>query len=680
MDILELSGVGAKRAHALQSVGIFTVEDLLEYFPRDYDDRSKVKTIAELMPESVNTIRGIVAYEPECINLRKISITKVKIKDHTGTLELIWFNQPYLKKNFKKGTEYIFTGKVCEVRATGDLIALQMQSPEYELAGEIELSGGRIVPMYTTPKLYSQKTFRALIYKALEASYQNIFLEHLSDDIREKYNLCDRETAVRNIHFAENDELFFAARRRLVFEELFFMQIALSNIKNAQQSGIFFDDVDFAPFIEALPFTLTNAQSRVIADISRDVHGGMRMNRLVQGDVGSGKTAIAFAAAFLAAQNGFQTALMVPTDVLASQHFDECSRLFSQFGFETVLLTGSVSAKSRREILAKIADGSASIIIGTHALIQEKVTYSKLGLCITDEQHRFGVNQRLALTKKAANAAFFRRTKCGAPHTLVMTATPIPRTLGLILYGDLDISVIDELPPGRQEIKTYCVNSSYRERINAFVLKETMQNRQVYIICPSINASIGASVELQKTELQNVQDYTKGLSAALPNVSIAFLHGRMKSAEKQEIMDAFNAGEIKVIVSTTVIEVGVNVPNATLMVVENAERFGLSQLHQLRGRVGRGKAQSYCVLVTDTKNKQTLARMNAMCKTTDGFELAELDLEQRGAGDFFGTRQHGLPAFKIANLYRDLDILEDAQNAARSSTLIHSPYSDIISL
>ncbi|MCL2223903.1 MAG: ATP-dependent DNA helicase RecG [Defluviitaleaceae bacterium] len=671
MFITELSGVGAKRAHALQSAGIFTVADLLEHFPRDYDDRSNVKTIAELIPDAVNTIRGIVAFEPECVTLKRFTVTKLKIKDHTGTLEIIWFNQPYLKKNFKKGGEYLFTGKI---REQGTI--LQMQSPDYEAAGETELSGGRIVPVYTVPKLYSQKTFRALIYEALKFSGTlspnpnelfeksstktltgGLFEENISRELREKYDLCDREMAIRNIHFPETDEMFHHARRRLVFEELFFMQVALLQIKEVvkAQKGIVFSCADYAPFLEWLEFAPTGAQARVLAEIAKDISCGIRMNRLVQGDVGSGKTAVAFAAAYLAAQSGYQTALMAPTDVLATQHFVQCEKLFAPRGIGAVLLTGSLTAKAKREALAKIKDGSAKIIIGTHALIQDGVEYACLGLCITDEQHRFGVNQRLALTQKGSPDEY-------APHVLVMTATPIPRTLGLILYGDLDISVIDEYPPGRQAIKTYCVNSSYRERINNFILKETSQNRQAYVICPAIQENQDTAPT--KTELQNVTAYTNELREALPSLQIAYLHGRMKPAEKQQTMDDFKAGKTDVIISTTVIEVGVHVPNATLIVIENAERFGLSQLHQLRGRVGRGTAQSHCVLITNSKNEQTTSRMNAMTQTTDGFRLAELDLEQRGAGDFFGTRQHGLPEFKIANLYRDLDILKIAQEEA----------------
>jgi len=662
MKILELSGVGAKRAHSLYTAGIITITDLLNHFPRDYDDRTQVKTVAELSPDAVNTIRGVVASDPETAvvprkNAKALSITKVIIKDHTGTLELVWFNQPYLKKYFKKHSEYIFTGVVRELYGG----RVQMQSPEYEPCIDNSLSHARIVPVYTTPKQFSQKTFRALIHQALElitnkefAYTQNAFTEYLPALIRQKYNLCHRKTAIYNIHFPESDDLFLVARRRLVFEELFFMQAALLKMKDATtaQTGIILEDTNLDPFLQTLPFALTKAQADVLADISKDISTGGRMNRLIQGDVGSGKTAVAMAAAYLAMKNGCQAALMAPTDVLANQHFAQCQQFFAPFGFETVLLTGSIGVKARRETLAKIQDGRAAMIIGTHALIQDKVEYAQLGLAITDEQHRFGVNQRLSLTQKAIH-----------PHTLVMTATPIPRTLGMILYGDLDISIIDELPPGRQVIQTHSVNSKYQERIHAFIRKEVEQGRQAYIICPAIEGQAAEESDEKTSAMKNVIDYTAELSAALPDIKISYLHGKMKPADKQQIMDDFKAGHVNALVSTTVIEVGVHVANATLMIIENAERFGLSQLHQLRGRVGRGKDQSYCILITDTKNDETKARMKAMCDTSDGFKLAELDLKLRGAGDFFGTRQHGLPTFVIANLYRDIDVLMEVQTA-----------------
>jgi len=658
MNITKLNGVGAKRAHSLYNSGIYTVADLLNHFPRDYDDRSQIgKTVAELMPDAVNTLRGTIAADPESARIPRrgasaLNLTKLLIKDYTGTLEIVWFNQPYLKKYFKRGNEYIFTGKVREIGGK-----LQMQSPEYEPCRDVELSHGRIVPIYTTPKQFSQKTFRALIHQALDAGtgYDAAFSEYVPTAIRDKYSLCSRKTAIQNIHFPESDTLFLAARRRLVFEELFFVQSALQQLKDAVtgQAGLNVGSHGIGLFISALPFSLTNAQIAVLADIRRDMISGKRMNRLVQGDVGSGKTVVAMAAAYLVMQAGYQAALMVPTEVLASQHYSQCKQFFEPLGFETVLLTGSLGAKERRESLAKIQNGFANMVIGTHALIQEKVEYAQLGLAITDEQHRFGVNQRLNLTEKAQII----------PHTLVMTATPIPRTLGMILYGDLDISIINELPPGRQTIKTYSVGSKYQQRMHGFIRTEIEAGRQAYIICPAIEAREADENQENPDQLKNVLDYTAELSAALPGMKIAHLHGKMKSTQKQEIMDAFKAGDISVLVSTTVIEVGVHVANATLMIIENAERFGLSQLHQLRGRVGRGQHQSYCILITDTKAQETKSRMKAMCDTSDGFVLAELDLKIRGAGDFFGTRQHGLPTFSIANLYRDMDILKEVQQA-----------------
>ena len=731
MDITKLTGIGAKRAEALRAAGLHTVYDLINYFPRDYDDRSQIKTVEELIPGAVNTIRGTLTAEPENVNpagkfgrtpakrpaARPLTLTKAVLKDATGYLELVWFNQPYLKKYFRVGQEYIFTGRV----RLDFKNRLQMDSPDYEPCGETQLSGGRIVPVYTTPKGFSQKTFRALIFQALglcakcekngdiaenkfASSKKNtgkhnsslrVFDDNLPVVIRQEYQLRDRKAALFNIHFPESDQIFMAARRRLVFEELFFMQMALFALKSAtaQEPGIVPANTDYTPFLKGLPFVPTGAQERVLDEIKTDYNSGVRMNRLIQGDVGSGKTAVAMAAAYLAIKNGYQAAIMAPTDVLAQQHFADFSRLLAPHGIETVLLTGSLTAKARREALVQIAGGRAGMIVGTHALIQSGVEFGRLGLVITDEQHRFGVNQRFQLSEKGQ-----RRL----PHTLVMTATPIPRTLALILYGDLDISIIDELPPGRQKIKTYCVDSRYRERVHGFIRKEAEAGRQAYIICPAIEEGrdldesspsnaheaifpmdirhapglADGTNPLESGEkgmtgvasppICNVLAYTKELSAALPGFKITCLHGRMKPAEKQEIMDRFKAGKLHALVSTTVIEVGVHVANATLMIIENAERFGLSQLHQLRGRVGRGATQSYCILLTDTKNQLTKARMKAMTETTDGFKLAELDLAQRGSGDFFGTRQHGLPDFTIANLYRDMDILKIAQSAAHA--------------
>ena len=657
----------------LRAAGLNTVADLANYFPRDYDDRSQIKTVEELIPGAVNTIRGALFGEPQNVNpsrkasgARPLTLTKAVLKDATGRLDMVWFNQPYLKKYFRTGQEYIFTGRV----KLDYKNQLQMESPDYEICSEIQLSGGRIVPVYTTPRGFSQKTFRALIFQALsllrDAAHDggagSPFYEILPACICQANNLCDRKTVLFNIHYPKSNQAFMEARRRLVFEELFFMQMALFTLKgaNALTQGIEFQDKDLSGFTGGLPFEPTAAQMRVLADITADFTQGVRMNRLIQGDVGSGKTAVAMAAAYLAIKNGCQAAIMAPTDVLAQQHYKDFCRYFAPCGIETVLLTGSLGAKARREALAKIAASPAIMIVGTHALIQPGVEFAQLGLVITDEQHRFGVNQRFQLSKKGASDS-------PLPHTLVMTATPIPRTLALILYGDLDISVINELPPGRQAIKTYCVNSGYRPRVHGFIQKEADAGRQSYIICPAIEESATGEPESNDgTNMRSVLEYTQELSAALPTLTIACLHGKMKPAEKQQIMDNFKAGKTHALVSTTVIEVGVHVASANLMIIENAERFGLSQLHQLRGRVGRGETQAFCVLITDAKNKITKARMKAMTDTTDGFKLAELDLAQRGAGDFFGTRQHGLPDFTIANLYRDMDILKIAQAAAHA--------------
>ena len=655
MNISELSGIGSGRASTLAGVGIQTVEDLTSYFPRDYDDRSEIKTISMLVPGTTHTIRGTIMSDAENISFRPKSkvMTKLRLEDETGELILVWFGQPYLKKNFKKNETYLFTGRVCE-----NYDRLQMESPEYE---KIELdksdetvSAGRIVPIYTLPKGISQKMFRKWMKTALglglgpglELDIQETLPDFVLGD------LCSKKDAIQNIHFPESDGAFYAARQRLVFEELFFMQLSLLQIKEASQPGIVIDE-DISPFLRKLPFTLTDAQMAVLQEIMLDMKSAYRMNRLIQGDVGSGKTAVAAAAAYLAISSGYQAAIMAPTEVLAKQHYKQFKRYFE----DTVLLVGSLTAKEKREAQALIRDGRAKMIVGTHAIIQEGVDFSNLALVITDEQHRFGVNQRAALIEKGHRI----------PHTMLMTATPIPRTLGLILYGDMDISIINALPPGRQPIETYCVNSSYRPRLQAFMRKQVEAGHQVYIICPAIDES---------EDFNSVVAYADDLQKALPDIPVAYLHGRLKN--KDEIVADFASGQVPILVSTTVIEVGVDVPTAALIVIENAERFGLAQLHQLRGRVGRGSTQSYCILVSDSKSEHTKERMQAMEKNSDGFILSELDLKQRGPGDFFGIQQSGLPIFKIANLYRDLDILKKAQTAAVAAVGHVSTANDMI--
>ena len=646
-SVTEIKGIGTKKAQTLNNLGIFTVNDLIEHFPRDYEDRSQVKDIADLTENEENTFFALVSAVPENVHIRKMTVTKVKLSDSTGSVNAVWYNQPFIKNALKKDEEYIFTGVY---KKSG--YRREVSSPEFEKAGTDKeiLGGGRIVPVYPLTSGISQKVLRSLIKTTLDAVKTQL-PEFLPLDMRKKYMLCERNFAISNIHFPENDESFFIARKRLVFEELFVLQTALFILKETakRNDGIVFKTKGISEESEkAFGFGFTKAQKKVIAEICSDVSKGIPMNRLIQGDVGSGKTAVAMTAALMAVKNGYQAALMAPTEVLASQHYESFKEFFDKFGINVCLLKGSLKKKEKEAVKELISTGEADVIVGTHAIIQEDVEFKKLGLVITDEQHRFGVKQRNVLSEKGINA-----------HVMVMTATPIPRTLALILYGDLDVSVIDELPPGRQHIDTFAVNSSYHQRAYGFIRKEVENGRQAYMVCPMIeeNDAIEAKSVMQMIDEVSETDF-KGLS-------VAVLHGKMKADEKERIMKDFAENKIQILVSTTVIEVGINVPNATIMLIENAERFGLSQLHQLRGRVGRGKYQSYCILVTDSKSEVTKERMKVMKKTNDGFEISETDLKLRGPGEFFGTRQHGVPQLKIANLYKDADILSQAQAAAK---------------
>lgn len=645
-SVSEVHNIGKQRLLYLNKMGIFTVEDLIEHFPREYDDRSDIKTISELVPNEVNTFIGSIDGEADTIRIKNMILTKAKITDETAKVNAVWYNQPYLKNTFKSGQRYIFTGKYQHSHGKKEVV-----SPEYEALDKGELlSGGRIIPVYSTTKGMSQKIFRALIKDTLEKT-KNQLVDFIPKSIRMENKLCDRNFAVKNIHFPEDDNSFFISRRRLVFEELFVLQTSLLKMKTSVKEGkkgLIIKNAEAEKKItRALGFELTNAQKKVIDEIKADFVSGKVMNRLVQGDVGSGKTAVAMITSYMAIDQGFQAALMAPTEVLAKQHYYSFKDIFEQFGIKVVYLSGAMKKKEKTEALNAVEDGSAQMVIGTHAVIQKGVAFKCLGFVVTDEQHRFGVNQRILLSQKGDN-----------PHVLVMTATPIPRTLALILYGDLDISIVDELPPGRQEIDTRAVNTTYRSRIYTFIKKELDRGRQAYVVCPSIEES-------EKRETEAVLEYGKKLmDYDFKDYKVAVLYGKMKNDEKQQVMEDFANGKIDVLVSTTVIEVGVNVPNATIMLIENAEMFGLSQLHQLRGRVGRGSEQSYCILVTDSKNKVTTERMKVMQKTRDGFVISETDLRLRGPGEFFGTRQHGLPMLKIANLYKDMDILKEAQVAA----------------
>lgn len=638
-----LKGIGEQRERKLQKLGIRTIEDLLTHYPREYKDRSEILKIVDLPMDEPSTFLAQVKEEGQNSRHGRLVYTRMKVYDETGSVGVLWYNQPYMKNSLKIGEWYLFSGKLQKKYGRKEIL-----SPEVERIGE-NFAGGRIIPVYPASEGVSQKMLRNLMEDAL-SQMSGGMREELPLWLRKEYKLAERNFAIENIHFPKTEQGFYDARRRLVFEELFVLQTALFQLKNTLEDsgeGIILKKKKAVQEAEGLlPFALTGAQKRVLKEMEKDMTSGKIMNRLVQGDVGSGKTAVAMVAAYWAIRNGYQATIMAPTEVLANQHFESFQKVFEPAGIKVVLLTGSLKAKEKRETLEQVKNGDAQMIVGTHAVIQKGVEYHKLGLAITDEQHRFGVRQRSTLADKGENV-----------HTLVMTATPIPRTLALILYGDLDISIIDELPPGRQKIDTSAVDSRYHQRIYTFIQKHVKEGRQAYVICPMIEES-------EKLEVQSVLNYTEELVKELPECRVACVHGKMKAKEKQEIMDGFAAGNIDVLVSTTVIEVGINVPNATIMLIENAERFGLAQLHQLRGRVGRGSEKSYCILVSDTKTKVAKERMKTMTESEDGFVISEKDLKLRGPGEFFGIRQHGLPELKIADLYKDMAILKEAQSAA----------------
>ena len=643
-----IKGVGEKRAKLFAKLGVFTVEDLLYFFPRDYDDRSQLKTIARCEAGEKNTFSATVIEVSKDLIFKNKTLTKVKLGDSSGNITAIWYNQPYIKQTMICGSRFIFTGKIEK-----KMNHLEIISPEYEKLGDADcLNGGRIVPIYPTTHNLSQKIIRSIINEVLYSVKEDL-KEFIPRYIREEYNLVDLSYAMQNIHFPESKKAFFDARNRFIFEELLILQLGLFKLKNnLQQEG---KGIQCSPvnslnsFVNALPFGLTDAQKRVLNDVLTDMESNKITNRLIQGDVGSGKTVIAALALFESVKNGYQGALMAPTEVLARQHFESLSVLFKDEKIKVDVLVGSLTKKQKNLVYQKLKNHEIDIIIGTHALIQEQVEFSNLGLVITDEQHRFGVRQRGILSNKGCN-----------PDVLVMTATPIPRTLAAILYGDLDISIIDEMPPGRQKIDTYVVDESYRERINKFIIEQVTAGRQVYIICPMVE-------ENEELNLKSVIEYTENIKEKyFPHLTVAYLHGKMKPHEKNAIMEAFSKNELQILVSTTVIEVGVNVPNATLMIIENAERFGLAQLHQLRGRVGRGEHKSFCILFTESKSKISREKMQVMKKTNDGFIISEKDLELRGPGEFFGVRQHGLPELRIANLFKDIEVLKKVQELCKS--------------
>ena len=652
-DVRYIKGIGEAKAKALGKLGIFTLGDLIGWFPRRYEDRRETRPISSLIPGETACVAAMIASEPKVSHIRKgMDLVKVRAVDDTGALDVTFFNQSWLKNQLRVGETYIFYG-----RAEGSLLRKTMAGPVVEPEGRQEFTG-RIVPVYPLTAGVSQLLLSRAIRQGLDEC-ADILPDCLPDSVRQTYGLCRVNYAYENIHFPESPEALDIARRRLAFEELFFFAIGLKLLRSRRETVSVepFRPVDMAPFYDALPFILTGAQRRCVDEAIADMTAGKPMNRLCQGDVGSGKTMVAAACVYFCVKNGRQAALMAPTELLAEQHYRGLAPLLEQLGLRCALLTGSTPAKTKRSVTAQLASGELDFAIGTHALISGGVAYANLGLVVTDEQHRFGVAQRTALAEKGEH-----------PHTLVMSATPIPRTLALILYGDLDVSVIDQLPPGRKPIETYAVTSAYYPRLYAFIRKQVEAGRQVYIVCPMVSEN-----DDLPDERKAVTEYAQKLKSEIfPDLRVAYVHGKMKSREKDTVMSAFAAGETNILVSTTVIEVGVDVPNASLMVVENAERFGLSQLHQLRGRVGRGQHQSYCVLVSDNKNDETRQRLRAMTKTADGFKIAEEDLRLRGPGDFFGLRQHGLPGLRVADIGCDTRLLTEAQTAAEE-LLAHDP-------
>ena len=646
-DIRYVKGIGEQRAKALNKLGIKTLRDLIAWFPRKYDDRRQARRIADLVPGENACVSAMIASPPTVSHIRKgMDLVKVRAVDDSGTLDITFFNQTWLKNQLQQGETYIFYG-----RAEGNLLRKTMASPIVEQEGKGEFTG-RIVPIYPLTAGVSQLILSRSIRQGLDACAE-ILPDILPDEVRQNHHLCRIGYAYENIHFPEDETALDLARRRLAFEELFLFTVGLKRLRNRRETVSVqpCSDVNMAEFYAALPFTLTNAQRRCVEEALADMRSGAPMNRLCQGDVGSGKTMVAAACVYFMVKNNRQAALMAPTEILAQQHYHGLAPLLESMGIRCALLTGSTKAAAKRSISAQLASGEIDFAIGTHALITETVEFADLGLVVTDEQHRFGVAQRSALSDKGHH-----------PHTLVMSATPIPRTLALILYGDLDVSIIDELPPGRQPIETYAVPGSYHPRLYNFIRKLVGEGRQAYIVCPMVEVN-----DELPDERKAVTEYAKMLQSEIfPDLKVAFVHGKMKPKEKEAVMSAFANHETDILVSTTVIEVGVDVPNAAIMVIENAERFGLSQLHQLRGRVGRGKHQSYCVLVSDNKNEETRERLKVMTKTADGFKIAEEDLRLRGPGDFFGVRQHGLPGLKIADIGCDTKLLQEAQEAAET--------------
>ena len=638
-----LKGIGPSKAAQFAALNIHTLQDLICHFPRGYEDRTRLVTISQLEADKPACFRAMVMSSPRTAHVRKgLDVTKVQVADHTARLNLTFFNQKFTTGQLQYGKEYIFYGAV-----SGDFIGYNMTAPVFEALDAPPVTTRRILPIYPLTAGISNAAMLKAVRQALAIC--DVPAEIIPASVREHYNILPAQQAYYAIHEPSSLQEAEMAKRRLIFEEFFVFSAGLSLMRAARagkKTAPYFN-TDLTPFYAQLPFRLTGAQSRAIEEIVADFRKGVPMNRLVQGDVGSGKTMVAAAAAYCAVQNGQQAALMVPTEILAEQHHASLSKLLTPLGIRVGLLTGSMKEKEKRLLREAIAEGNVDLIVGTHALLSDSTVFSALGLVIADEQHRFGVAQRSKLSSKSTD-----------PHLLVMSATPIPRTLALILYGDLDVSILDELPPGRQTVDTFLVTESYRPRINAFIRKQVEEGHQCFVVCPAVEENEELNIKSAELWAETLQ------TAVFPDLKVSLLHGKMKGGDKDAIMTSFAHGESHILVATTVIEVGVDVPNATLMVIEDADRFGLSQLHQLRGRVGRGSAKSYCILTSHNRSADTQQRLKAFCKTNDGFRIAEEDLKMRGPGDFFGSRQSGLPVFRVADLSCDLQTLKDAQVAS----------------